>query len=201
MRACALAATVLLLAACGGSHPPSEKATGAQVLTLARVLDANREHGGARFTAQLQVHGRAAVADGRVDFRSGRGTAPVRPVDARLGPPRRYFWTRRAVLVQTAPGGSSYARRAPDMQGDPVHAMIAFVNLLAAETVDNTANLTDQGVRFVRHAAVGDEYAFGRETTLWVTGDGLLRRVRTARVPGGLTVDLTTHEPITISLP
>jgi hypothetical protein len=183
-------------------------ATDAQLLMLAHVLDRNRQRGGARFTARLDIDGRPAIATGRVDFRSGRGTATLRGAESGGGPPRRFYWTRHAVLAQTTPGTAQYARQPPDPQDDPVHAMIGFVNLLAAETIDNTTNLRDQQARQIGHTTIAgtrvDIYTYGRtaNTTLWVQRDGgLLRRVRTDRVPGALTVDLQTHQPITVTLP
>ena len=73
----------------------------------------------------------------------------MRPADPALGPPRRFFWTRRAALAQTAPGSRRYVRQVPDQKGDRIHAMIAFINLLSAETIDNTANIRDQAPRFI----------------------------------------------------
>jgi hypothetical protein len=46
--------------------------------------------------------------------------------------------------------------------------------------------------------------SYGRsgDITLWIlTDSGLLRRISTNRVTGGLTVDLTSHEPVKIDLP
>lgn len=219
-RSTALAALAVALTAAGcgadteGPAAPTTvaragtPATDAQLLMLAHVLDRNRQRGGARFTARLDVHGKQAMATGRVDFRSGRGTATLRGAEPGGGPPRRFYWTRHAVLAQTAPSTARYARQPPDPQDDPVRAMIGFVNLLAAETIDNTTNLRDQQARLVGHTTIAgapvDVYAYGRtaSTTLWVQRDGgLLRRVRTDRVPGGLTVDLQAHEPVTIALP
>lgn len=183
-------------------------ATDAQLLMLAHVLDRDRQRGGARFTARLDVQRGHAVATGRVDFRSGRGTATLRGTTPGGGPPRRFYWTRHAVFAQTAPGAIRYTRQAPDPQDDSVHAMIGFINLLSAETIDNTTNLRDQQARLTGRTTIAgapiEIYAYGRtaDTTLWVQRDGgLLRRVHTDRVPGGLTVDLQTHEPITVTLP
>jgi hypothetical protein len=219
MRSRTVATCVLLvcalLAACDdddqqgqAASATAKPATDAQVLRLARVLASNFEHGGARFTAKLEVDGQPAVAAGRVDFRSGRGTALVSPADPALGPPRRFFWTRRAALAQTAPGSRRYLRQVPDKQRDPIHAMIAFINLLSAETIDNTANIRDQAPRFIGKRTIAgnpvDEFRYGRsgDTTLWIlTGSGLLRRISTNREPGGLTVDLASHEPVEIDLP
>ena len=206
----------MLLTGCGGQHRqprPSTAsthagtpATDAQMLMLARVLESDFVHGGAQFTANLQVHGQPAQATGSVDFRSGRGTALVSPIDPGQGPPRQYFWTRRAVLAQTAPGGHRYERQVPNEQGNPVHGMIGFINLLSAETIDNTANISAQGPLFLGHTTIAgapvDEFRYGGDTTLWIlTGSGLLRRISTTRVTGGLTVDLINHEPVSIHLP
>jgi hypothetical protein len=212
---CALLVCALLAACDDGEDRQGQDAsatatpaTDAQVLRLARVLASNFEHGGARFTAKLEVDGQPAVAAGRVNFRSGRGTALVSPADPALGPPRRFFWTRRAALAQTAPGSRRYVREVPDKQGDPIHAMIAFINLLSAETIDNTANIRDQAPRFIGKTTIGrkpvEEFRYGRsgDTTLWIlTDSGLLRRISTNRVTGGLTVDLPSHEPVKIDLP
>ncbi|MBV9192970.1 MAG: hypothetical protein JO168_02415 [Solirubrobacterales bacterium] len=203
-----------LLAGCGSQHPKLKSnatgtpATDAQVLTLARVLESDFEHGGARFTANLQVNGQPAQATGRVDFRSGRGTALVSPTDPGLGPPRRFYWTRSTVLAQAAPGSRQYQRQVPDEQGNPVHGMIGFINLLSAETIDNTANIAAAAPRLIGHTTISgapvDEFRYGLsgDTTLWIlTGSELLRQVYTTRVTGGLTIDLLTHEPVKIDLP
>jgi hypothetical protein len=217
--AVALLACGALLAGCGadreGPAPPSTlparagtPAGDAQLLSLAHVLEANRAHGGARFTARLKVNGGATLATGRVDFRSGRGTAVLRGAQTGSGPPRRIYWTRAAVFAQSAPGSRRYARQAPDAQDDPVHGMVAFVNLLAAETIDNTTALAAEQVRHLRAAPIAgtavDRYDLGRDddTTLWLAHDsGFLRRIHTNNIPGGLTIDLLSHAPITINLP
>ncbi|MBV9000354.1 MAG: hypothetical protein JO304_14925 [Solirubrobacterales bacterium] len=205
-----------LLAGCGSQHrqPPSSTATthvdipatDAQVLMLARVLESDFVHGGAQFTASLQVDGQPAQAAGRVDFRSGRGTARVSPVDTGQGSPRQYFWTRTMVFAQTAPGSHRYEHQVPNEQGNPIHAMIGFINLLSAETIDNTANISAQSPLFLGHTTIVgapvDEFRYGGDTTLWIlTGSGLLRRISTTRVTGGLAVDLINHEPVRIDLP
>jgi hypothetical protein len=216
-RAAAALAVVVAVSGCGGSaarHPtrtttqPGRPATAAQVLTLARLLDDDRERGGARFTAHLKIRGQPVTAVGRVDFPTGRGTALITPVDPALGKNRRFYWTRDAVLAQRRPGSHAYDRQTPDPQNDPVHAMVAFVNLLAARTIDNTVNIADQDPRFLGATQIdgrpADAYRYGRSgaTTLWVDKKtGLLRRVRTTRVPGGLTIDLNSHGPQAIALP
>jgi hypothetical protein len=216
-RRAVLARAVLvsvLLAGCGGqqrqSHPTTAgtPATDAQVLVLAQVLESNFEHGGAQFTANLEVDGQPAQAAGRVDFRSGWGTALVSPVNSGLGPPRQFFWTRRTVLAQTAPGSRQFAPEVPNEQGNPVHGMIGFINLLSAETIDNTVAIRAEAPVFLGHTTIGgapvDEFRYGSNgnTTLWIlSGSGLLRQVYTNRVTGGLTVDLLTHEPVKIDLP
>ena len=201
-----------LLAGCGGQRQQARSsaagtpATDAQVLMLARVLESNFEHGGAQFTATFELEGQRALATGRVDFRSGRGRAVVRPANPDLGPPRRFVWTRRKVLAQAAPGSRRYNPEVPDAQHNPVHAVIKYVNLLSAETIDNTANISAAGPRLMGRTSIAgapvDEFRYRRDTTLWIlTGSGLLRRIRTSRVTGGLTVDLLTHEPVKVELP
>lgn len=203
----------VLVAGCGGEQHrqarPSaagKPATDAQVLMLARVLESDFEHGGSQFTAAFQIDGQRALATGRVDFRSGRGTAAVRPANADLGPERQFFWTRKKVLAQAAPGSSRYKPQAPDPQGDPVHALVRFINLLSAETIDNTANISAADPRLIGRTTIAgapvDEFRYGNGITLWVhSGSGLLRRIHTSRVTGGITVDLLTHEPVKVELP
>ena len=204
----------LLLAGCGAQQRQTRtgttgaRATDAQVLMLAQVLESDFRRGGAQFTANLQVDGQPARATGRVDFRSGRGTALVGPVDPSLGPPRRFFWTRTTVLAQASPGSRHYLREVPDEHGNPVHAMIGFINLLSAETIDNTANISAATPRLIGQTRIAgapvDEFRYGRngDITLWIlTGSGLLRRIATTRASGGLTVDLINHDPIKIDLP
>jgi hypothetical protein len=202
-----------LLAGCGGQHHQPHRtttagrpATAAQILTLARVLESDFQHGGARFTANLQINGQPAQAAGRVDFRSGRRMAVVRPVDPGLSQPRQFFWTRTKVLAQAAPGSHRFEPEVPNEQGNPVHGMIGFINLLSAETIDNTANISAQSPLFLGHTTIAgaavNEFRYGGDTTLWIlTGSGLLRQIYTSRVTGGLTVDLLTHQPVKIHLP
>ena len=209
----------VVVAGCGGqhhtqtqTHAPSSQtgagtpATGAQVLMLARVLESNLEHGGAHFSAAVRVSGQPVAATGRVSFRSGRGTMLVRPVQAGQGPPRRYFWTRHVVLAQASPGSSSYAYERPNEQGNPIHAMIGFINLLSAETIDNTTAIQSQSPRLLRQTIIDgarvDEFSLGRggNVKLWILRrDGLLRRVSTTA--DGITVDLVTHQRVKIVLP
>ena len=203
-----------LLAGCGEQrqHPRSAAAgtpaTDAQVLMLARVLESDLEHGGAQFTATFELEGQRALATGRVDFRSGRGTAVVRPADPDLGPPRQFFcWdAEEGVGPGRAGEPPGTSPEVPDAQHNPVHAMIKFINLLSAETIDNTANISAAGPRLMGRTSIAgdpvDEFRYRRDTTLWIlTGSGLLRRIRTSRVTGGLTVDLLTHEPVKVELP
>lgn len=217
--ALAALATAAALAACGGSSSddaasttaartvPGTPVTDAQALQLARTLQANRALGGARFSAAFDVDGQPVHASGRVDFSRGRGVVRVAPDDPELSAPRTFYWTRRAVLAQARPRGRSYVRRAPDPENDPVQAMIGFVHLLSAETIDNTANIRDQGARFLRSVTLDgrryDVFRFGRTgaITLWVAPDGTLRRAATDRVGDGLTVTLLTHEPVRVRLP
>lgn len=218
-RALALLAAGLLLAACGSSDDggdartatsrttPGAPVSEAQALQLARTLEQNHARGGARFTATFAVEGHPVHASGRVDFRRGRGVVSVRADDATLSAPRRFYWTRNAVFAQARPGGRTYERRTPDPAGDPVQAMIGFVHLLSAETIDNTANIRDQGARYLRRVTVGgrryDLFRYGRSgaITLWVAPDGTLRRAATDRVDDDIDVTLLTHEPVVVRLP
>jgi len=215
-RRAVLAAVVVtaVLAGCGGQHPSARAhrtaagtpANSSQVLVLARVLESDFQHVGARFTATFQVNGQPVRATGRVDFRSGWGTVLVSPVGSGQGPPRQYFWTRTRVLAQAAPGSDRYQSEVPNEQGNPVHAMIGFINLLSAETIDNTANISAQSPLFLGHTTIAgapvDEFRDGGDTTMWIlTGSGLLRRIYTTKMPGGMTVDLLSHEPVKIDLP
>jgi hypothetical protein len=214
-RRAALACAVVLsaLSTGCGSHQrqsrhrtASTPATDAQILTLARVLESDFVHGGARFTASLKVDGQPVQATGRVDFRSGRGTMVVGPVDPGQGSPRQFFWTRRRVLAEVSPRSRRFEPQVPDEQGNPVHALIGFINLLSAATIDNTANISAQSPLFLGRTTIGrapvDEYRYGGDTTLWIlTSSGLLRQIYTTRVTGGLTVDLLAHEPVKIDLP
>jgi hypothetical protein len=204
------------LAGCGGGDapppppPPAQDdgrpVTDEQALVLARVLQLNWQQGGAAFTGEVEVRGVRIPMRGRVDFRSGRGTATLHEPSAAS---RRYVWTRRVVYAQSAPGSRRYTRQRPDPDGDPVHAAIALINLLSAETIDNTANIKDQGARFLRGETLAgapvDVYTLRRNgaTTYWVgRDDGLLRQVQ-ARFPSGgrLVVQLTEHEAVRVALP
>lgn len=220
----ALACTAALAAGCGGSDDDGGDAgTGTtatttastaqgrpvsdeQALVLARLLQQNWQRGGATFTGTVPVSGVDVDLDGRVDFRSGRGDATLTDPQ---GQTRRYVWTRRSVQAQEAPGARRYVEQAPDADGDPVHAAIAFLNLLSAETIDNTANIKDQDARFLGAEGLDgravDVYRYGLNgrTTYWVGhGDGLLRQAQ-ATFPDDsvLTVRLTGHRPVRVRLP
>lgn len=217
----ALACGAALLAGCGDSGGSGRIATtGAsttattagrpvtdeQALALARLLQQNWQRGGATFTGTFAIQGTEVAMRGRVDFRDGRGDATLTDP---TGERRRYVWTRRVVLAQSAPGGSRYDRQAPDPDGDPVHATIRVINLLSAETIDNTTNIKDQDARLLRSETAGgtavDVYRYGADghTTYWVGHDnGLLRKIQ-ARFPDGrvLTVTLTAHRPVRVTLP
>ena len=210
---------LVVLAGCGGESPPPAGAPAAataddpgrpiseaQALTLARLLQQNWQRRGATFTGELGVRGVRMALSGRVDFRSGRGTATLREPSAAS---RRYVWTRRAVYAQAGPGSDRYVVQAPNAEGDPVHSGIAMINLLSAETIDNTANLKDQGARFLRSEKLGnaevDVYRYRADgaTTYWVNrDDGLLHQLE-AKFPDGdrLVLTLTAHKPVRVQLP
>jgi hypothetical protein len=213
-----LAVMIFALAGCGGDDDdaPPEATPGAaqegrpvtdeQALVLARVLQLNWQRGGATFNGQVEVQGIPIPMQGRVDFRTGRGTATLREPNAAT---RRYVWTRRAVYAQSAPGSRKYSKQSPNPEADPVHSAIALINLLSAETIDNTANIKDQGARFLRSEELDGtpvdvyRYRASGNTTYWIGhDDGLLRQME-ARFPDGgrLVVTLTGHEPVQVALP
>jgi hypothetical protein len=215
----AVVAIVLLawVAGCGGDDPPPRPSpppagdegrpvTDEQALVLARVLQQNWQRGGAAFTGEVEVNGVTIPMRGRVDFRSGRGTATLREPSAAS---RRYVWTRRAVYAQSAPGSRRYSAQPPDPDNDPVHSAIALINLLSAETIDNTANIKDQGARFLRSETLAGtpvdvyRYRANGNTTYWIDHeDGLLRQVQASFPDGGqLVVTLTSHENVRVALP
>lgn len=213
-----LVAAAVALGGCGGSDRDADQATGTattrqegrpitdeQALALARVLQQNWQRGGATFTGSVDVHGVRIPLNGRVDFRNGRGVATLREPGAAA---RRYGWTRRAVYAQAAPGSRRYSRQPPDPDDDPVHAMIALVNLLAAETIDNTANIRDQGARHLGTGTIDgtpvDTYRYGVDgsTTYAIDReDGLLRRLDARHPVGEIVVTLTSHRPVHVALP
>lgn len=218
-----LAAGAALAAGCGGSSggggatasaPATTAADAAagrpvsdeQALVLARVLQRNWERGGAVVAGTVPVHGSDVELHGRVDFRDGRGEMTLTEP---TGQERRYAWTRRSVRAQEEPGSKRYVAQAPDPGGDPVHAAIRLLNLLSAETIDNTTNIKDQDARWLRAERLGDDevdvYRYGADgaTTYWVgADDGLLRQVE-ARFPDDsvLTVELTAHRPVRVTVP
>jgi len=209
-------ALVAFAAGCGDddsqpnpSPTPSEEGrpvTDEQAVVLARVLQQNWQHGGAEFTGDVDVQGVTIPMRGRVDFRSGRGTATLTEPGAAS---RRYVWTRRAVYAQSEPGSPRYQRQPPNPDADPVHAAIALINLLSAETIDNTANIKDQGARFLRSETLDgtpvDVYRYreGGNTTYWIDQDGGLLRQVEAQFPdqGRVVIMLTSHDPVHVSLP
>lgn len=212
-------ALTLLLAGCGGGDdapkagtstaaraPQGTPANDVQTLTLARLLERNRQAVGARFTGSFPVQGTAVPMTGRVDFRTGRGTFDAGEAGAQ---PRRYVWTRDRVYAQSAPGSATYTAAAPTPKTDPVHAAIQFLNLLSAETIDNTANIRDQDARFVRRQDLDgtpvDVYTVGSraETTYWVDREGgLLRQVQASLGAGGrVLVRITARGAQSVALP
>lgn len=216
--ATAVVATVLL-AGCGGGDdaPKAGTSTAAaaargvpaddvQTLTLARLLERNRQAVGARFTGSFPVDGTAVPMTGRVDFRTGRGTLSAGEAGAR---PRRYVWTRERVYAQSAPGSETYTTSAPTPKTDQVHSAIQFLNLLSAETIDNTANIRDQDARFVRRQDLDgtpvDVFTLGSraETTYWVDRQGgLLRQVQASLGDAGrVLVRITARGAQPVALP
>ncbi|MBB4664228.1 hypothetical protein [Conexibacter arvalis] len=221
----ALICCALLAAGCGGSSGDGDGArtgegvattatlaasgrpvTDEQALVLARVLQQNWQRGGATIAGSIPVHGATVVVEGRVDFRDGRGEMTLRDPQ---GQERRYAWTRESVRAQAEPGSRSYVAQAPDPDGDPVHAAIRFINLLSAETIDNTTNIKDQDARLLRHETLDDRavdvYRYGADgnTTWWVDADdGLLAQVEAVFPDDSvLTIGLTDHGPVRIRLP
>jgi hypothetical protein len=179
--------------------------TDEQALVLARLLQLNWQRGGADVSGSLPVQGTEVVLEGKVDFRDGRGDATL--VDP-TGQERRYVWTRRAVFAQSAPGSEEWERQAPDPDGDPVHGAIRLLNLLSAETIDNTTNIKDQDARHLGEETVDGErvdvYRYGADgaTTYWVGRDGLLRQVE-AVFPDDvvMTFALSDHRPVRVKVP
>lgn len=215
----ALIAIVLLaaVAGCGGDDSPPRSSTQAaedegrpvtdeQALVLARVLQQNWQQGGATFTGEVEVRGVPIPMRGRVSFRSGRGVATLREPSAAS---RRYVWTRRAVYAQSAPGSRRYEVQPPQAENDPVHSAIALINGLSAETIDNTANIKDQGALFLRSETLAgtpvDVYRYGKggAITYWIgQEDGLLRQLDARFADGGgLVLTLESHEAVRVRLP
>ena len=199
-------ATSAATTAASGSTAAGRPVTDEQALVLARLLQQNWQHGGATFAGTTPIQGVEVELHGKVDFRTGRGDATLTDPQ---GQTRRYIWTRRAVYAQKAPGSRAYTVQRPDRDGDPVHAAIAFINLLSAETIDNTTNIKDQDARFLGSETLGgaavDLYRYGASgnTRYWVDRrDGLLRQVE-ATFPNDevLTVRLTAHRPVHVTLP
>lgn len=179
--------------------------TDEQALVLARLLQLNWLRGGADVSGTLPVQGTEVVLEGKVDFRDGRGDATLTDP---TGQERRYLWTRRAVLAQAAPGSREWERQPPDPDGDPVHGAIRLLNLLSAETIDNTTNIKDQDARHLGTESLDGErvdvYRYGADgaTTYWVGRDGLLRQVE-AVFPDDtvMTFALSDHRPVKVRVP
>jgi len=186
----------------GGDGTP---VTDEQALVLARLLQLNWLRGGADVSGTLPVRGTEVVLDGKVDFRDGRGDVTLTDP---TGQERRYVWTRRTVRAQAAPGSRRWVTQQPDPDRDPVHGAIRLINLLSAETIDNTTNIKDQDARHLRSETLDGErvdvYRYGPDgaTTYWVGRDGLLRQVE-AVFPDGtvMTFALSNHRPVRVSVP
>lgn len=208
------AATAAATAAGGGASGAAAGAadgeagtpvTDEQALVLARLLQLNWQRGGADVSGALPVVETDVVLEGKVDFRSGRGDVTLRDP---AGQERRYVWTRGAVFAQAAPGSGEWERQAPDADGDPVHGAIRLLNLLSAETIDNTTNIKDQDARHLGEETVDGErvdvYRYGADgaTTYWVGRDGLLRQVEAVFPDDAvMTFALTDHRPVRVRVP
>lgn len=199
-------AALVALSGCGDARPSSQSGrvvSDAEALVLARVLERNWERGGAHLDGAVPLRGVDVALRGRVDFRSGRGTIVL----SDGGQPRRYYWTRDVVMAQAAPGSNRYLREPPRPRSDPVHFVLRFVNLLSAETIDNTTNIRDQGARFLRRATLGgrrvDVYRYGaRGLICWIgRDDGLLWRVQADTPNGRLDLTVRDHVPVRVTLP
>jgi hypothetical protein len=188
-------------AAAESGRPVSDE----QALVLARMLQRNWQLGGARVSGTIPVHGATVELTGRVDFRAGRGELTLTDPQGQM---RRYAWTRSVVLAQAAPGSREWVRQAPDPDRDAVHAAIRLLNLLSAETIDNTTNIKDQDARFLRRETLDgravDVYRYGADgaTTYWVGDDGLLRQIEAVFPDDSvMTFALADHRPVRVRLP
>jgi hypothetical protein len=116
---------------------------------------------------------------------------------------RTYYWTRRLVLSQIAPGSSDYLVRAPDPQGQIVDHLISFLELLSSPAIDNIELLESSGARYLGSSGGLDRFHEGARTLLTVEhSTGELTAIRVAQTNGAtITVVLLSHGPERIALP
>ncbi|MGH2873420.1 MAG: hypothetical protein ACRDL5_13295, partial [Solirubrobacteraceae bacterium] len=163
----------LLLTGCGSTHrrrqPPLPRPiTQVQALELARVLLLDYEHAGARVAGTYTVDGQPLDFTGAVDFRNGTGMLSLHQRSLPGQRPRRYWWTRRVVLAQAAPGSREYLTEAPDAQGDAARRLIAFLQLLASPAIDNIELIESSGDLYLGSAGGIDRFREAGRVQLWV---------------------------------
>ncbi len=205
-RVVAGAVLILLLAGCGGGTMATNRGrpiTSSQALELARVLLANYQHAGSRLAGTYTVQGQPLDFTGMIDFRTGEGVLALHQRSLPGQSARTYYWTRRLVLTQVAPGSSDYLVRSPDPQGQLVDHLVSFLELLSSPAIDNIELLEHSGVRYLGSSGGLDRFREGARTLLTVKhSTGLLAAIHVSQINGAaITVFLLSHGPQRITLP
>lgn len=206
-RLLAVALMGALMAGCGGStrQRPGDGRTPTQpqILELARVLLNDYNHSGSRLTGTYTVDGQLLDFVGNVDFRNAAGTLSLHQRSLPGQSARTYFWTRKLVLAQTAPGSDAYLARPPDPQNNFVDHLIAFIDLLSSPAIDNIELLQSSGVRYLGSSRGVDRFREGKRVVLSVEHSSDLLSAVQATETGGSTISvlLLSHAPQRIRLP
>jgi len=202
----AAAVFVVTLAGCGGSGTatnPGRPITSPQALELARVLLGDYQHAGSRLAGTYMVQGQPLDFTGMIDFRTGTGELSLHQRSLPGQSARTYYWTRRFVLTQVAPGSSDYLVRSPNPQGQIVDHLISFLVLLSSPAIDNIELLEHSGVRYLGSSGGLDRFREGARTLVTVNhSTGLLTAIHVGQTNGAtISVLLLSHGPHQITLP
>lgn len=197
----------LLLAGCGSQTTARRPArprpiAEAQALELARVLVGDYRHGGSRLAGTYTVQGQQLDFTGAIDFPADAGRLSLRQASLPAHSARTFFWTRKLVLAQAAPGSRDYLVASINPQGSPISHLVSFLDLLSAPLIDNLQQLEGVGIDYLGSADGLDRFRYGRMVLSVRHATGLLAAVAINAVDGTrITVSLLSHAPLRIALP
>ncbi|TDT16475.1 hypothetical protein BDK89_2065 [Ilumatobacter fluminis] len=226
MRRWLAAATLVVLAACGGDQPEDQielddderEITDDEAARLAETLVTNRELGGADFQITSRLpNGDTATLEGEVDWAdlSGRGTVTTSAGPAAVA---EVVWTETDVyeripdltdLAAQVGDDIDWVSRRPDPDGRDIDAMIEVLLGLSAQDVDNAVLIQQEpGTAHLRTDEVAsqgvavDVFRYGTGTILWLEQDGTtMWRFESLSNDRPLVADLFAHGERTIEIP
>lgn len=206
--------TTRILEAPAASRPITES----EAATLADVLVANHDLGGADVRAIVPFGSSEFVLVGEIDWRNHVGRLTVSPtVEESPGEPFDVVFNQQTVFEQVpgladrlaaqARGRANWVARPLDASRSPLDIVLRLIDTAASTTRDNPVLLQSRGITWMRRENLNDRPAdvfdSGR-TTYWVE----VASKRLVRIEAELeatssiaTVDLTNPAPRTVDTP